>query len=162
MEYKVTLFGNGIYKEIELPEDMEGSLLIGTTPDCQIRFNRDNFFDDFEISLMKKNQGWTAACRNTVYFQTEQAVKQYFLILKHGDRIHVQYESTGVELFKMEFMLDYEREIRPYRYCADISRVSRLTVGGGPDCEIRIEDSLTGQDRLHLMRGGWGISSGCL
>ena len=47
MEYKVTLFGNGIYKEIELPEDMEGSLLIGTTPDCQIRFNRDNFFDDF-------------------------------------------------------------------------------------------------------------------
>lgn len=156
MEYKVTLFGNGIYKEIELPEDMEGSLLIGTTPDCQIRFNRDNFFDDFEISLMKKNQGWTAACRNTVYFQTEQAVKQYFLILKHGDRIHVQYESTGVELFKMEFMLDYEREIRPYRYCADISRVSRLTVGGGPDCEIRIEDSLTGQDRLHLMRGDGG------
>lgn len=55
MEYKLTIFGNNIYKEVELFKDMEGILFVGTTPRCQVRFDRTFFFDDFEIAVTKES-----------------------------------------------------------------------------------------------------------
>ena len=59
MDYKLVIFGNDIYKEIELHPNRQGMVLIGTTPDCGVRFNREHFFEDFEISVEQKNGNWT-------------------------------------------------------------------------------------------------------
>lgn len=56
MNYKLTIFGNNVYREVELSADMSETMLIGTTPACQVRFNHEHFFEDFEIRLEKKRQ----------------------------------------------------------------------------------------------------------
>ena len=102
MDYELMIFGNNIYREIELSEDMKDGILIGTTPVCEVRFNREYFFDDFELSVEKK-EAWTLSCRPNIYFKIGSMLKQYLVVLKHGDSILINYDSTDSELFMLSF-----------------------------------------------------------
>ena len=46
--YKIILSGNQIYKEAELPADME-RVTVGTGIDCTVRLRRDLFFESIQI-----------------------------------------------------------------------------------------------------------------
>ena len=46
--YKIILSGNQIYKEAELPADME-RVKVGTGIDCPVRLRRDLFFESIQI-----------------------------------------------------------------------------------------------------------------
>lgn len=48
--YKIVLFGNGIYQEIELKEKKE--VKVGTTGACTFRFDQSSFFEDFELDIV--------------------------------------------------------------------------------------------------------------
>lgn len=98
MNYKLTIFGNNVYKEIELSEDMSEEMLIGTTPACQVRFNREHFFEDFEIRLERKDGVFRLGCQQNIYFATQYMLKEYMVVLKHGDSIQINYDSTDSEL----------------------------------------------------------------
>lgn len=149
MEYKITIFGNTVYKEIELSESMESGMVIGTTAGCQVRFNRNYFFDDFEIRVEKQEGHWTAACGENIYFQAQDALKQYFLRLEHGTKLSVNYEKTGSAVFELEFMIDYERRVQSFDCRVDISGVQQLMIGGNAGCSIRVSE-LTGGECVRL------------
>ena len=51
--YKIILSGNQIYKEAELPADME-RVTVGTGIDCTVRLRRDLFFESIQIEFVKK------------------------------------------------------------------------------------------------------------
>lgn len=50
--YKIILSGNQIYKEAELPADME-RVTVGTGIDCTVRLRRDLFFESIQIEFVK-------------------------------------------------------------------------------------------------------------
>ena len=46
--YLIKISNNNIYKEVQLPVDA-GSLKIGLGLDCDVRFHKDLFFENFEL-----------------------------------------------------------------------------------------------------------------
>lgn len=157
MDFKIIIFGNGIYKEVELDASMEGPLCIGTTASCQIRFNRDNFFEDFDLSVANKNGQWVINGDLNVYLKKEASVKQYFEMLGHGDRIDVFYESSDVQIFRVEFMMDYERRVIPYDNYIAIRYQAEIYIGGHASCHIMIDDAALQQDYICLKRSRDGF-----
>ena len=66
--YKIILSGNQIYKEAELPADME-RVTVGTGIDCTVRLRRDLFFESIQIEFVKESGGWRATCSDNIYFK---------------------------------------------------------------------------------------------
>lgn len=156
MNYKLTIFGNNVYREVELSKDMSEAMLIGTTPACQVRFNREHFFEDFEMRLEKKDHVFRLGCRQNIYFATQYMLKEYMAVLKHGDSIRVNYDSTDTELFRIELLFDYDREMKSFDYYMDISTYSQIYIGGNSQCHIILTDNIIGNDYIGLSRYGSG------
>ena len=154
MNYKLTIFGNNVYKEVELLGDMTQEMLIGTTSACQVRFNREHFFEDFEIRLERKQDTFRLGCQQNIYFATQRMLKEYLVELKHGDTIHINYDSTDSELFSLELMFDYDGEMKSFDYYMDISAYSQVYIGGAGQCHIILTDSVIGNDYISLTRYG--------
>ena len=152
MDFKLIIFGNDIYKEVELDASMEAPLYIGTAADSQIRFNRDNFFADFDLSVANQNGQWVMNCKHNIYLKKEASVKQYFELLEHGDRIDVFYENADVHIFRVEFLMDYERRVTPYTRYVDIKHQDEIYIGGHASCQIIIDDAILQQDYICLKR----------
>ena len=77
--YKIILSGNQIYKEAELPADME-RVTVGTGIDCTVRLRRDLFFESIQIEFVKESGGWRATCSDNIYFTegAESDPRRYF------------------------------------------------------------------------------------
>ncbi len=142
MDYKLVLFGNGIYKEIELDLQNCQQLLIGTTPECRIRFNREYFFEDFVISAAIKNGQWTLGCLQNVCFKTGGLLKQSFVTLTAGDSLTVCYEKNDGQLFQIDFMYDRERQGMTYDKYVEIGNLCELMLGNAAGCHIQINDEI--------------------
>ena len=74
--YKIILSGNQIYKEAELPADME-RVTVGTGIDCTVRLRRDLFFESIQIEFVKESGGWRATCSDNIYF-TEGDIRKLY------------------------------------------------------------------------------------
>ena len=84
--YKIILSGNQIYKEAELPADME-RVTVGTGIDCTVRLRRDLFFESIQIEFVKESGGWRATCSDNIYF-TEGDIRKYMTRkVIHGDTL---------------------------------------------------------------------------
>lgn len=156
MNYKLTIFGSNVYREIELSEDAKQEMLIGTTPACQVRFNREHFFEDFELKLERADGTFRLSCQPNIYFSTQYMLKEYVVFLKHGDSIPVNYDSTDSELFRIELLFDYDRELRSFDYRIDISSCPQLYIGGGAQCQIVLTDTTIRNDFICLEKRGAG------
>ena len=49
--YKITIFGTNVYQEVLLKDLYQDGVIIGTTSASKIRFNRNDFFADFQIEV---------------------------------------------------------------------------------------------------------------
>lgn len=161
MNYKLTIFGNNVYKEIEVSENMTEEMLIGTTPACQVRFNREHFFEDFEIRLEKNGEQFRLTCQPNIYFASQYMLKEYVVSLGHGDSIPVNYDSTDSELFRLELLFDYDRELKFFDYTIDFSACPQLYIGGNGQCQIRLTDPTIGNDFICMekSRNGYRINA---
>ena len=75
--YKIILSGNDSFHEIELKNEFEEGIVIGTTRFSKFRFPRDKFFCDFEISVKKENDTWTLTCSDDIYIDDSNTLKVY-------------------------------------------------------------------------------------
>ena len=83
--YKIILSGNQIYKEAELPADME-RVTVGTGIDCTVRLRRDLFFESIQIEFVKESGGWRATCSDNIYFTEGDIRKSTEILWKSGIR----------------------------------------------------------------------------
>ena len=60
-QYKVIVSNRAVYKEFEIPTDMEG-VRLGTTSSCEFRLNPDSFFGDIEIEFAEQKNMWNMDC----------------------------------------------------------------------------------------------------
>ena len=109
-QYKVIISNRTVYKEFEIPTDMEG-VRLGTTSFCEFRLNPESFFGDIEIEFTELDNKWNIDCSDNVYFSRGDMRKLYSTEIKHGDIISVCYTNTGNEAFELRFMIDFDAKV---------------------------------------------------
>ena len=62
MRYKLIVYGNKLYKETIIPEDVE-EILIGVCKEAQIRLPEKMFYDDFKVNIHKQGEKYIIICR---------------------------------------------------------------------------------------------------
>ncbi len=152
MKYKITLYGNQLYKEIKLSEEMKNGVRIGTTKECQIRFYRERFFTDFVIKFCVQNGHWVVTCNDSVYLKKKNAFKEYVQYLEPEDNIVVCYAQSDSELFSMEFAVDFENQTLDYNCMIQCPVNTTFTIGGGQSCQIQIRDERLADDFITIIQ----------
>ena len=142
--YKIILSNKNLYKEIEVPMDVQ-KLSIGTDVKCDIRLHKERFFDQFELVLKCQDGNWNLICSDNIYIYENSVSKNVFKNLNHGDEFTLRYCSSDNDIFRMSFMIDFEQENKDYDRCIDLGTNSSVTIGGSKNANIFL-DSLYVQD----------------
>lgn len=151
-EFCVTLYSKTIYKEIQLKQDME-LLRAGTTPDCDIRFNKDRFFTGFELTFIRKADSWSVICGDSIYLRKEGILKQRVHELTPGEKFHICYSEYNSDIFTVEFLYDFN-QIVDYNTCFDFPQQGVLRIGGEKGNDIVITDEMVETNYIVISRQG--------
>ena len=150
--YKIILFGTKIYQEIVLYGKNKDGVCIGTTKNCNVRFSRDSFFDDFEILVVPQGEEWKLICSDTVYFISDGLMKQTAMTLKHGTEIVLKYQSSNAELMKVSFYIDFDNMYSDFERVIEIPEQQSIAIGGKAFCNLHIQDDLVEEDTIALVK----------
>ena len=138
--YKLIVYGKNVYREFVVDCNDVTSLKIGTNKNCDLRFNKDLFFEEFEFDMTYLSNIWQISCGENIYFTSDGVMKSLSRDLNHGDVITAKYKSSNSELFRMSFFLDFDSVDRKYNKVIDVSKATSISVGGMENCDIFIDD----------------------
>lgn len=161
MNYKLTIYGNNMYKEFVLDESKD-ILTMGTLNRCHICFQKERFQTDFEIRVTREEKDkFIISCSQTVYFRKNNELKDYVRQLRVGDRLVICYHDTEKEFFYINFDYDFALVGNDYNLAIDWQRYDNVTVGGSGDCRIRIDDASLEKDKVFIrsVDGGYQVSA---
>lgn len=65
-KYRVIISNRNIYREVELPIDAK-NYRMGTSVDCDFRFNKELFFEDIKLDFVNDNGNWKVMCSDNLY-----------------------------------------------------------------------------------------------
>ncbi len=151
--YILKLSSKNLYKEIQL-SPAETHMKIGMDVDCDVRLYKEDFFEKFDLSFSKTAGGWRVACSDNVYIYAGDVRKLVTKELRHGDVFHVRYQNADMEVFRAEFLFDFDNEAKCYDYMIDLSRADVITIGGGRDRNIVLNGDYTKNDTVVLKKRG--------
>ena len=103
--YVVKISNKALYKEVQLPIDSD-VIKVGMDIDCDVRFYRNEFFEDFELILRKSNNEWQIACSDNLYIDAGDVRKLVTKKLSHGDSFLIKYQNSDSEVFQIDFLFD--------------------------------------------------------
>ena len=99
---KIIISGNRIYEEVILTGEFSDELVIGTTKASRIRFERSEFFCDFEIRFYnEKNGDWSVSCNRDIYIDSGSIARKYSRIIKRGMEMVFRYTNGDALLFNI-------------------------------------------------------------
>lgn len=150
MRYKLIVYGNKLYKETIIPEDVE-EILIGVCKEAQIRLPEKMFYDDFRVNIHKQGEKYIIICREGKYILNEQGNKEYMHEFVPGDRVQICYEENDIVALRIDFSLDFGSVQSDYGLHIDIGDTSVITIGGN-SCDIRISNEEAVDEKCILQR----------
>lgn len=148
-QYKVIVSNRNIYKEFEIPADME-RVRLGTTSVCEFRLNPDAFFDSIEMEFEKKNSQWEIASTDTAYISRGDMRKLLSTELKHGDILSVRYALSGDEVFEIRFMIDFEAKVPDYNWFVDMTKHNTISIGDDSASDIIIKKYFDVENKANI------------
>jgi S-DNA-T family DNA segregation ATPase FtsK/SpoIIIE len=154
--YIVKISNKNLYKEVQLPIDAE-ILKIGMNIDCDVRFYREYFFEDFELVFRKTNGEWNISCSDNLYVDAGDVRKLVTKKLTHGDSFVIKYQNSESELFKIDFLFDFDNENKNYDRIIDVSSVNTLTVGSSSNCNIVLKSQYVQNDLIELKKNKYDL-----
>lgn len=155
--YIVKISNKNIYREIQLPIDCEITK-IGMNMDCDVRFYKESFFEDFELALRKVNDEWQITCSDNVYIDAGDVRKLVTKNLNHGDAFSIKYQNSESELFKVDFLLDFDNENKDYSRLIDTSNLTTITIGSGSNCFIVLNSPYVKNDYIELKKNKYDLT----
>lgn len=154
MKYKLVIYGNNMFKEVDFDEDFKGSLTIGTDKACQIAFRRDRFLTGFVFRVDHREDGqYILSCSDTVYLTKNIGIKEYVRQLEVGDHISLCYDLTGTEIFGIDFFACFDSAGDDYDLQINCMDSNEISIGGQVGCSIRIDDPFLHDDIIFLRKG---------
>lgn len=156
--HKIILSGNQIYKEAELPADME-RVTVGTGIDCTVRLRRDLFFESIQIEFVKESGGWRATCSDNIYF-TEGDIRKYMTRkVIHGDTLEVRYQESEGLVFRIDFQIDFDSGSHRCERMINLDKYQTISIGNNSAYEIALSGVYAKREFVRLTRGhgGWTL-----
>ena len=153
-DYLLVLSSGTSRREIELSSE---SLLVraGTTQRCDIRFRKELFFTEFELEFSKDEAGqWGVTCSKGTYFSVDGVSRLAFKRLDHGDKVVVKYADSNTTMLTIDFNIDFGRERGSYDRSVDLACIDMLTIGGMPNCNLRLSGTYIDRDLITIERDG--------
>ena len=163
MDFKLSICGNKINKEVVLNEKLNG-ISVGTLKDCQIFLKRRGFFSDFKIDIKQSGEKYIASCDGDVYFSCDDntGIKEEVTVLVPGERVIVHYKSTGTPFLFLDFSFDFENNSVNYSECIETPVGKNYVIGGVSNADVHIEDEMIGDDYIvfsHLKKGMYDVDA---
>lgn len=161
MKYKLIIYGNNMYKEFDFTDDFTGSLTIGTDKACQIAFRRERFLTGFIFRIDRQESGeYIISCSDSVYLTSGYNIKEYIKNLQVGEHLSLCYDSTGTEVFGIDFIQCFDPVGDDYDKAINIGNTTEISIGGQVNCSIRIDNPYVNDDKIVLRKaiGGYEIN----
>lgn len=127
-QYKIIVSNKTIYKEFEIPIDMEKARL-GTTLSCEFRLNPNSFFGDIILELERQEDCWEISCDDFTYISKGDMRKLLSTNIRHGDILTLCYADSGDEVFMLHFMIDFESQKQQYNAKINLLEKEFFTIG---------------------------------
>lgn len=137
--YKLILANRNIYKEIELPEQME-AIRIGTFLDCHVRIRKELFFEPFYIELNETETGIKIHCSDNIYMNDGGLKKEKVRDAQHGDELFLKYFDGDNEICRLKVLIDFEYESKDYFRQIKLPENGIVTIGNSDSYHIHIFD----------------------
>lgn len=149
--YLIKISNKNIYREVQLPVDAE-IMKIGMGIDCDVRFYRESFFEDFELTLKKNNNEWQISCSDNVYIDAGDVRKLVTKKLAHGESFKIKYQGSESELFNIDFVFDFDNENKDYSRMIDVSSANSFTIGSNSNCNIVLNSEYVNNDLIEFKK----------
>lgn len=153
--YRLIVSKKDLYKEIELNENT-ANVVLGTSANCDIKFRKNNFFENIEINVYCNNNGWNITCSDNLFLSVGDVRKLITKELKHGDILYVKYQSSGADALKIEFLIDFSTKNFDYNTAIDISTMNVFTIGGN-GCNILVNNEYSKNEHVTIKRINNGL-----
>ncbi len=145
IRYKLIISNKNLYREVDIDPNAT-ALRIGTTIKDDVRLAKDLFFEQVEVSLLKKDAEWYIYCSENLYFSLGDVRKLFTKQLVHGDELILKYQNYSSDVFNISFMIDFDYERKNYNRKITLPPDRQLKIGGTADCDIQIDDSYLEDD----------------
>ncbi len=151
--YKITIFGTNVYQEVLLKDLYQDGVIIGTTSASKIRFNRNDFFADFQIEVFLQqtddadeseqiNYWWNVNCSGNIYIQSNSVSKLYMKELRVGEEVVFCYDSSDSEILRLQFTIDFDEIKSDFKKKISLIGYDNLCIGGTEFCKIQLVSEL--------------------
>lgn len=147
--YKIVVTNHNLYKEFEFP-DGKNEFKIGTTVNCDLRLDRDLFFEPIELGFIKSASSWSVFTSEKLYLTTGNSQKLITMALNHGNTFFVKYQDSDTEVFSVEFLIDFDNEQRNYERAIDISSQPLIKIGTTDINQIVLHGAFLQNDSIEL------------
>ena len=152
MNYKLIITNQTIYKEIELSETLQ-KITIGTTKMCEVRLQREDFFEDFSITLLKINGYWTWNSSDNIYISADSIRKLQSKDLNNGDDLKVYYMDTEAVLFEVYFYNNFQLETQKYNRKIHLDNLPVVKIGTDIGSDIIIHSQFAKGEIMQMTLG---------
>ena len=151
-DYLLVLVGRTFTREVELDADT-ALVRVGTSPRCDVRFRKDEFYTAFELEFAKDQDGsWTLSCSDDVYVSDGGVRRLNVVSLRHADSYSVKYASRDATLFSLNFGINFDRACGDYDRSVDLRGIDALSIGSMPNCSLVLDSPYTDGDLLIIRR----------
>ena len=149
--YIIKITGQNIYNEAQLSISTH-SYRIGTDIEADMRFRKDLFFEEFDLFFIDQENQWSVSCSDNIYIDCGDVKKLATKQLKHGDVFSVRYQESGNELFRIEFIFDFDNEEKDYTRVVDIRRAVNIVVGEDQNADLNMSGKYVNKGCFELVR----------
>lgn len=153
--YIIRISSRNLYKEIQLP--MDAALLkVGTDAACDVRFYKEAFFETFALTFRQSDGAWSVSCSDNLYIDAGDVRKLVAKTLRHGDGFTVRYRVSENQVFKIDFLFDFDNEAKHYNRVMDISNKRSISIGSANTCNIVLNSPYAEKDLVEFKAEGDG------
>lgn len=159
MDYKIIIYGKGLYREVPFKESFASGIFMGTGKEAQLKFIKSHFGVEFWINVEKQDEKWRISSSDTVRLKSDYVKRGEDACLMPGEVVHV-YDADK-ELFCLDFSVDFGEEGSDYNKRIDCRDVKAFQIGGLSHSTIRILCPVIAEDEISLVRqeNGYLIST---
>ena len=151
--YKLIIFGNGFYQEVPLAGKYQNGVIIGTTGESKVRFDKEGFFCDFTIELSYQNE-WVINCSHDIYIDSDSIIKVYSKRIAPQEEMAFRYSDSDAEFLRLAFVYNFDDIPSDYSRVVPLYELQNLCIGGPEFCMIQLTGERVGSDYITLNAGG--------
>lgn len=157
-KYKILIHGKNVYREYIIDAAEKKNVRITTLTDGEVRFDKNNFFSDFDIRFSFENDIWTMVTDDNIYCVTDGIIRTNTKKLGHGDSVVLRYSDSGAELFHIDVLFDFDCIKRRFDKVISLNSYRELRIGGHRDCDIIINDNIIHDDYITVRNEGGRVA----